>query len=155
MSLPIDELYQTIILEHYKHPRHAKAVCPCTHKASGYNPLCGDKLEVTLLVDEGRIAQIGCQCEGCAISKASGSLMTEHLKGLEVPVGLQRIETLCQTLSDVHAAPLDPQIWEDALCLVGVRQFYSRIKCATLAWRAAQAALLNDSAVSTEGPSTT
>lgn len=142
-------LYQEIILDHYKRPRHHGEVEGANREAEGVNPLCGDKVKVSLLVDEGRIADVAFTGEGCAISTASASLMTEALVGKSEVEARALFEQFHGLLTG------DPRGQDGDLgklvALSGVREYPMRVKCATLAWHTLQAALEGvDTSVSTE-----
>ncbi len=146
----LHELYQEVILEHHKRPRNFRALPQCSHRAAGHNPLCGDEVEVYLAVRDGRIAEVTFQGQGCAISRASASLMTEVLTG-------KRIEEAHKVFAQVKDALTGnaPEAGMDEIgelaALQGVRRFPARIKCATLPWHAFEAALDGTRRVSTEG----
>ncbi len=132
------DLYQEVILDHNKHPRNFRALSPCSHQAQGHNPLCGDQVTVYLNVQEGVIQEVTFQGSGCAISSASASLMTEALKGKS----LAEVE---QLFHDFHQVVIQgerpaPSLGKLAV-LAGVREYPSRVKCATLAWHTVKAAL--------------
>lgn len=129
-------LYRALVLEHARSPRNFGLLEHATHRAEGINPLCGDKLELTLrLDDDGRIAAAAFEGTGCAISVASASILTEAIAGLSVAEAhalFANFQALLDEASSEAAAVLD----EPLQALAGVRQFPSRIKCATLAWHA-------------------
>ncbi len=142
-------LYQEIILDHYKRPRHRGVAAEANREAEGYNPLCGDKVRVTLSVRDGRIEDVAFDGEGCAISTASASLMSEALAGLEVEEARQLFERFHRLLTGDAVA--DEEELGKLIALSGVREYPMRVKCATLAWHTLQAALDGtDQAVSTE-----
>jgi len=136
------ELYQATILEHNKQPRNFSKLVGATHEADGHNPLCGDALTLYARVDaEGRVTDVSFQGSGCAISKASASLMTEHVKG-------KKIGEIASDFERFHAlltAPPGVSPSVDGLgklaVFSGVREYPVRVKCATLAWHALKAAL--------------
>ena len=135
------DLYQEVILDHNKRPQNFRQPAGATCKAEGYNPLCGDRVTVYLILEGERIADVAFQGAGCAISTASASLMTEHLKG-------KRREEAEEALRRFHAlVTSDPQVEPDVSGLGklaafgGVREFPIRVKCATLAWHTLKAAL--------------
>jgi nitrogen fixation NifU-like protein len=135
-------LYQDIILDHYKRPRHRGRLEPADGESEGYNPLCGDKVRLTLRWDEGgeRIGEVAFEGEGCAISTASASLLTEAVAGKTK----DEVRDLSASFLDVLTGdrdPLsDPRLGKLA-ALAGVRQYPMRVKCATLAWHTLLAAL--------------
>jgi len=144
----LQDLYQEVILDHNRRPRNFRTL-EDGRKAEGYNPLCGDRLTVYLRVEEGVIKDATFQGAGCAISKASASLMTDAVKGKT----LAEAEALFERFHRTVTAPSDAPV-EDLgklSVLAGVRQFPVRVKCATLAWYALRAAAeAKDEVVSTE-----
>jgi nitrogen fixation NifU-like protein len=133
----IDELYQEVILDHNKRPRNFRALPDATHTAEGYNPLCGDRLTLFLKLAGDRVEGIGFQGSGCAISRASASVMTDTVKGktrAEVEGLFQRFHGL------VTGEPADLDALGELAALSGVSQFPMRVKCATLAWHTMRAA---------------
>jgi nitrogen fixation protein NifU and related proteins len=143
------ELYQEVILEHSKKPRNYRALETANHKAEGYNPLCGDHFTVYVDLQDGAIKDIGFQGSGCAISKASASMMTQSLKGKTTA----EAEALFTKFHDVvtgHAEGNQENLGKLAV-FAGVSEFPLRVKCATLAWHTVRAALHGEQeAVSTE-----
>jgi nitrogen fixation protein NifU and related proteins len=144
----LHDLYQETIIDHSKRPRNKGALEQATHSAEGYNPLCGDKVRVQLKIENGRIAGIGFEGAGCAISTASASLMTDTLKGKtpeEVETAFEKFHSLL-----TEDRPPAPDLGKLAV-FSGVREYPMRVKCATLAWHTLRAALRGDGqAVSTE-----
>ena len=148
MSIELQELYQEVILDHNRRPRNFRAL-DAGRKAEGFNPLCGDRLTVYLRVNEGVIADVGFQGTGCAISKASASLMTESVKGKTVADALALFNRFQHMITASPESPVD-QLGKLTV-LAGVRQFPIRVKCATLGWHTLRAALdSHDEVVSTE-----
>ncbi len=138
------DLYQQVIVDHNKSPRNFGKLEFFNHEADGYNPLCGDRLHVYLNVnDEGLIEDVSFEGEGCAISVASASLMTDTLKGRPVSEFQQKFEGFQHMVT----ADLDETPDEEALgklaVLSGVREFPSRIKCASLCWHTMKSAIEN------------
>ncbi len=143
------ELYQEVILDHNKQPRNFHGVDPHDHEADGYNPLCGDKIHLELRLDDGgRIEDIGFNGDGCAISTASASIMTEVVKGKTVDEARSMFDRFHYLVTDESAQP-DPSLGKLGV-LAGVRDYPMRVKCATLAWHTLQAALENKGEISTE-----
>ncbi len=128
----VEQLYQEIILDHYKHPRNRSDLAPDEVLAEEDNPLCGDQLRMTAALDEGRISAIRYDGKGCAISQASASMMSEALQGKTVEEARQLIQSFVSAMRG--EAELGPEIPEELLALSGVKKFPLRIKCATLAW---------------------
>ena len=130
-----NDLYQQVILDHNKNPRNFKEMENGTHSCDGKNPLCGDDLTLYLNVsDDGKIDDISFMGSGCAISKASASLMTTFLKGKSV----EEAKTIFKEFHKMVTGELDPEEEEHHLgkltIFTGVREFSSRIKCASLVW---------------------
>ena len=144
----LSELYQEVILDHNKRPRNFRAIESPTHRAEGYNPLCGDRLNLYVKVDGDIITDVAFQGTGCAISKASASLMTDAVKGHTVGEARE----LFERFHNVVTTPPDQPV-EDLgklSVLAGVREFPVRVKCASLAWHTLKAALGREQRVSTE-----
>jgi nitrogen fixation NifU-like protein len=134
------DLYQEVILDHNKRPRNFRMLDPCTHRADGHNPLCGDRVTVFVELEDEVIKAVTFQGQGCAISTASASLMTTMLTGKTVADA----EQLFGHFHDLVTGQSQPSAAMGKLAvLAGVRDYPSRIKCATLAWHALQAALHN------------
>ncbi|QSQ20069.1 SUF system NifU family Fe-S cluster assembly protein [Pyxidicoccus parkwayensis] len=150
MSSDLSDLYQEVVLEHSKRPRNYRVVEGHDHQAAGYNPLCGDQLSVTMKMDGDVIRDIGFQGQGCAISKASASLMTAAVKDktrAEAEALFERVHKL------VTEGPegVDMDALGKLAVLSGVSEFPARVKCASLAWHTLRAALEGrGEAVSTE-----
>ena len=143
------ELYQEVILEHSKKPRNYRVLETANHRAEGYNPLCGDHFTVYLDIKDGAIHDIGFQGSGCAISKASASMMTQMLKGRTTSEAEETF-TKFHDLVTGHTGG-DGQDLGKLAVFAGVSEFPLRVKCATLAWHALRAALHGEEqAVSSE-----
>ncbi len=142
------DLYQETILDHNRRPRNFKKLEDANRSADGYNPLCGDKVKVYLRVEDGRVQDLSFEGSGCAISKASASVMTESLKGKSV----EEVESIFRRFRDlVMGKTGDADDLGKLVVFSGVCEFPTRVKCATLAWHALQAALQDSKeAVSTE-----
>ncbi len=145
------DLYQQVILDHYRAPRNFGALEPVSSCAEGYNPLCGDKVKVYLKTDGNRVEGLSFEGVGCAISTASASLMTEAVRGLK----RSEAEALLSTFLALMTGETEPGEGVELgklEVLSGVRDYPVRIKCATLAWHALRAALRGGdaAAVSTE-----
>ena len=145
----MEDLYQEIILDHNRRPRNYGALTGATHRADGRNPLCGDELAVSIRLSQDAVEAVHFQGQGCAISKASASLMTEALEGKSVAEARAFVR---QIIDGLGTGAGDWALAEagDLAALSGVRKFPARIKCATLAWHAFLCALEGGSAVSTE-----
>jgi nitrogen fixation protein NifU and related proteins len=142
--MDLRELYQDIILDHGRHPRNFRAMEHPTHFAHGHNPLCGDRVTIFLKLDGDRVADVTFEGRGCAISTASSSLMTEILKGKTLEEAKALFATFHAKVTG-GSAPEMPESLEDDLDrlepLTGVKTFPTRVKCATLAWHAFEAAV--------------
>ena len=149
MNSELRELYQEVILDHNKRPRNKGRLDHATNEAEGHNPLCGDQVHVTLHTANGLIDQIAFDGQGCAISTASASLMTEAVKGKT----LEEAQAIFREFQSMVTSPDSQEIHEELgeiVALAGVRDYPVRIKCATLPWHTLHAALVGKGKVSTE-----
>jgi nitrogen fixation NifU-like protein len=142
----LEDLYREIILDHYRSPRnHGELETPPAHRTEGFNPLCGDEIVLTVLLDDDRIADIKVGGRGCSISQSSASLMTGAVKGKSVADAkgamrsFKRLMTV--TEDDESDEPVDVRALGELAALQGVVKFPVRIKCATLAWNTLDQAL--------------
>ena len=142
--MDLADLYRDVIVDHNRSPRNFRKLEPCSSHAEGFNPLCGDKLDVYLVVEGDVIKDVAFQGSGCAISVASASLMTEALAGKTVDEAKGLFEEMHEVLSGTDALPDDLTRLGKLAALSGVRQFPTRIKCATLCWHTLNAALAED-----------
>ena len=137
------ELYQEVIIDHNRNPRHHHTMENATNIANGFNPLCGDKLTVYMQIANDTIQDISFVGNGCAISQASASLMTDALIGKSIEEAKEIFEKFhTMVTSDTKVDDLDV---DKLTVLAGVREFPARVKCATLAWHTMAASLDNDS----------
>jgi len=144
------DLYQEVILEHSKAPRNFRELRSADHKAEGYNPLCGDRFTVYVQMQGDSIQDIGFQGSGCAISKASASMMTQSLKGKTRSEADELFSRFHKVVTGQIANGNKAELGKLAV-FSGVSEFPTRVKCATLAWHTLQAALEGkQDAVSTE-----
>jgi nitrogen fixation protein NifU and related proteins len=130
------DLYQQVILDHNRRPRNFRRLANANRTAEGFNPLCGDRIALELSVEDGVVRDAAFQGAGCAISKAAASMMTTSVIGkpeAEVSALFQRVHAMLTGAGDAEVGKL--------AVFAGVREFPSRIKCATLAWHTLQAAL--------------
>ena len=137
----LDDLYQEVILDHNRSPRNFRALATANRKAEGYNPLCGDQVEVYILIEDEKIKDISFQGSGCAISKASASIMTTELKGKTEREAKTLFENVHQMLTGEADAQSGFEHVGKLAILSGVCKFPARVKCASLAWHTANAAL--------------
>ena len=136
----LGDLYQEILLEHNNRPRNFRPLADATQSAEGYNPLCGDTVTVYLDVTDGVVRDVSFQGSGCAISRASASMMTETIKGQAVD-DVMRVFDAFHLMMTEPEADLDYDTLGDLESLAGVTDFPTRIKCAVLAWHTLRAAL--------------
>jgi nitrogen fixation NifU-like protein len=145
----LSDLYQEVILDHNRRPRNFRAIEGASRQQEGYNPLCGGRLTLYVTLDGDRIADVAFQGSGCAISKASASLMTEALKGKTVAEArglFDKFHEMVTSAPETEAADLGK-----LSVLSGVREYPTRVKCASLAWHTLKAAVSGD----TDAPVTT
>ena len=138
--MQLSDLYRDVILDHNRQPRNFGALAAPSARVEGYNPLCGDRLVVTLKLDGERIEDIRFEGQGCAISTASASLMTEAVKGRTRGEALEIFGRMHALLTD-DAAPADDERLGKLAALSGVREFPARVKCASLCWHTLASAL--------------
>lgn len=151
MDQELKELYQQVILDHNKAPRNFRKIENPSRFAEGYNPLCGDKINVYLNFDNDHISDISFQGSGCAISKASASLMTSMLKGKSRTEAEELFNRFHDLVTDKLGDNPDIEDIGKLAVFAGVREFPARVKCASLAWHTMMNALHNkDEKVSTE-----
>ena len=144
----LSDLYQEVILDHNRRPRNFHALDDASHTADGHNPLCGDRLRIYLKVEDGIVSDVAFEGAGCAISKASASMMTDAIKGRTV----REVDALFERFHRMVTTPPDLPV-EDMgklSSLAGVREFPVRVKCASLAWHTLKAAMAQQPKVSTE-----
>ena len=146
----LSELYQQVILDHNKKPRNFRKLDTANHSAEGYNPLCGDHLTVYMDLENDLVKDVGFEGSGCAISKASASMMTQAVKGKSK----EEVETLFNEFHLMVTGELDEEAEGNSLgnlkIFAGVREFPVRVKCATLPWHTMHAALNKQDQISTE-----
>ncbi len=136
----LGELYQEILLEHNSKPRNFRKLEEATQTAEGYNPLCGDRITLYLSLNDGVIADVAFQGSGCAISRASASMLTQSIKGQSVARAEEIFGAFHQMLTE-PGLELDYDVLGDLETLSGVVEFPTRIKCAVLAWHTLRSAL--------------
>jgi nitrogen fixation protein NifU and related proteins len=152
----LGDLYQELILDHNAKPHNFGALPDATHQAQGYNPLCGDQVEVFLKLDGDKIVDVHFAGKGCAISKASASLMTDQVKGKTL-AEMQAMFGVFHNLVTGHAenAPNAEEGLGKLVAFQGVREYPMRVKCATLAWHTLRAAIDNkNNGNKNDGPKT-
>ena len=146
----LNDLYQQVILDHNKNPRNFREIENADRTADGNNPLCGDALRVYVELEDDRVKDVAFKGSGCAISKASASMMTQVVKGKSK----EEAEVLFDEFHRMVLGELDEEAEENNLgklkIFAGVREFPARVKCASLSWHTLHAALNNEGEVSTE-----
>jgi nitrogen fixation NifU-like protein len=146
----LSELYQQVILDHNKKPRNFRKIDDANRTAEGFNPLCGDQLTVYLDFENGVVNDVSFEGSGCAISKASASMMTQAIKGKSI----DDAEVLFNEFHQMVTGELDEEATPNHLgrltIFAGVREFPARVKCASLSWHTLHAALKGEDVVSTE-----
>ena len=143
----LSELYQSVILDHNRAPRNYRAMEHPTGSAEGYNPLCGDQVRVFVRVEDAVVRDVSFQGNGCAISRASASLMTAAVKGKPVAEAERLFAGFHALLTGGPAT--DAELGKLAV-LGGVREFPTRVKCATIAWHALRQAMSNENETNKE-----
>jgi len=151
MDDTLRELYQDVILDHSKHPRHFGKLADATNTAQGHNPLCGDRVTMYLKVDANdRIQDISFEGKGCAISQASASLMTDMLVGRTVAEAEKLMGGFLNLVKGEEVEGLNADDRERLDVMAGVSAFPMRVKCATLAWHTMKSALESGGTAKTE-----
>jgi nitrogen fixation NifU-like protein len=143
----LDDLYQEVILDHNRSPRNYRAMAEANRRGEGYNPLCGDQVTVFVRLENGVIRDISFQGSGCAISKASASIMTDELKGKSAAAARELFENVHRMLTGEGSGARD-KLGKLGV-LSGVCKFPARVKCASLAWHTFNAALTGDAVLAT------
>lgn len=146
----LEDLYQELILDHYRGPRNRGALVSANRRAEGHNPLCGDRVTLQLIVEDDTIRDLRFEGAGCAISTASASIMTEVLKGRTVSDALQ-LFTQFHRMATTGEPPAGQAPMGKLSAFSGISRYPARVKCATLAWHTLDAALRGQTTpVSTE-----
>jgi nitrogen fixation protein NifU and related proteins len=145
----LDDLYREIILDHYRSPRNRGQLPAPTCAADGSNPLCGDQITIQVHLEGDRIDEISFAGNGCSISQASASMMTEYAKDRTVDQAREGIDAFQQMMLTGEMAEIEG--FDDLDALVGVAKFPARVKCASLGWKTLEQALEGGGTVTTEG----
>jgi nitrogen fixation NifU-like protein len=144
----LEDLYREIILDHYRSPRNHGELPPPAHRTEGFNPLCGDEIVLTVLLDDGTISDVKVSGHGCSISQSSASLMTGAVKGQSIDDArtamraFKRMMSVAEDDDPEAEVPVDLRSLGELAALQGVVKFPVRIKCATLAWNTLAQALV-------------
>jgi nitrogen fixation NifU-like protein len=139
----LSDLYQEVILDHNRRPRNWGPMADATRVAHGHNPLCGDRLTLYVKIDGDTLAAISFEGSGCAISKASASLMTDAVKGQKIDDALGLFDRVHEMLTTPSTQPVDDTRVGKMAVMSGVREFPARVKCASLAWHTLKSAIVN------------
>lgn len=146
----LSDLYQEVILDHNKNPRNFREIENADKRADGHNPLCGDRLQVYLSMEDDKVKDVAFKGSGCAISKASASMMTQAVKGKTK----EQADVMFAEFRRMVMGEMDTEREENSLgklkIFAGVREFPARVKCASLSWHTVHAALAGEDEVSTE-----
>ena len=146
----LNDLYQEVILDHNKNPRNYREIENADKRADGHNPLCGDQLQVYLLMEDDKVKDVAFKGSGCAISKASASMMTQAVKGKTK----EQADVMFTEFRQMVMGEMDTEREENSLgklkIFAGVREFPARVKCASLSWHTVHAALNDEDEASTE-----
>ena len=147
--MDVRDLYRELIVDHNRNPRNFREITEPVQTAEGFNPLCGDRLTVYLATKGDRIFDLSFRGVGCAISVASASLMTEHLKGKTTDEAKEFFEDMHSMLTGDPGSAIDETRMGKLMALAGVREFPARVKCASLCWHTLRSALQDDSSIAT------
>ena len=146
----LNDLYQEVILDHNKNPRNYREIENADKRADGHNPLCGDQLKVYLSMEDDKVKDVAFKGSGCAISKASASMMTQAVKGKTK----EQADVMFAEFRQMVMGEMDTDTEENSLgklkIFAGVREFPARVKCASLSWHTVHAALAGEDEASTE-----
>lgn len=146
----LSELYQQVILDHNKKPRNFRVLEGANRTAEGFNPLCGDQLSVYMLINEGVVKELSFVGTGCAISKASASMMTQSLKGKTREEALALFDEFHRMVTGEFDEEAEPNHLGRLKIFAGVRDYPARVKCASLPWHTMHAALEGEETATTE-----
>ena len=149
MASDLSDLYQEILLEHNRRPRNFRSMDDATHQADGFNPLCGDQISLQLKLGPDKVDDVAFQGHGCAISRASASLLTQAIKGSTSEETMAMFDEFHRMLTEPDAE-LDVDLLGDLEMLAGVVAYPTRIKCAVLAWHTLKAAMDGETVATTE-----
>jgi nitrogen fixation NifU-like protein len=154
MSLSMDSMYQQIILDHYKHPQHRGTIEPFDAEVHHVNPTCGDEVTLRVRLADGEIAELGWVGEGCSISQASTSVMSDLVIGKPIENALQLQEKFLELMQSQGQSELtedEAEALDDAVAFEGVSKYPARVKCALLGWMAMKSAVAEASSVAQAG----
>ena len=138
---PLDELYQDAILVHRRHPRNRRELASPDLSGRAVNPFCGDEVTVQMVLEQGRIAEVGVQAEGCSINQATASMASEAVLGLTLPQAESLRESFASMMKGGELSDEERQLMGELSTLASVREYPVRIKCALLTWGAIEDAI--------------
>lgn len=136
--MSVEDLYQEIILEHFRHSQRRGSVANPSAQCQLFNPLCGDQVQLSLRIEAGKVKEVRFDGHGCSISQASASMMASMLEGVSIEEARARIENFRRFM---RGEPVSDEVLGDLVSFSGVRKYATRIKCAHLAWEAAEKCL--------------
>lgn len=134
--MSLDSMYQEIILDHYRHPHHKGLREPYDAEVHHVNPICGDEVTLRVALDGNTVRDVSYDSQGCSISQASTSVMTDLVVGQPIDAALERADAFLEMMQSKGAGQPDETVLEDAVAFVGVSRYPARIKCALLSWMA-------------------
>jgi len=146
----LDELYQEIVMDHNRKPRNFRRLDGANHMADGFNPFCGDEVKLFLIIENETVKDVSFQGSGCAISRASVSMMTDAIKGKTVEETEHLFDLFQGLLTSGEEETIDTSSLGDLEVLAGVSEFPTRVKCATLSWHTLRGAIRGEEKISTE-----
>ena len=146
----LDELYQEIVMDHNRKPRNFRRLDGANHMADGFNPFCGDEVKLFLIIENESVKDVSFQGSGCAISRASVSMMTDAIKGKTVEEAEHLFDLFQGLLTSAEEETIDTSSLGDLEVLAGVSEFPTRVKCATLSWHTLRGAIRGEERISTE-----
>ena len=146
----LDELYQEIVMDHNRKPRNFRRLDGANHMADGFNPFCGDEVKLFLIIENETVKDVSFQGSGCAISRASVSMMTDAIKGKTVEETEHLFDLFQGLLTSAEEETIDTSSLGDLEVIAGVSEFPTRVKCATLSWHTLRGAIRGEERISTE-----
>ncbi|MBA0046877.1 Fe-S cluster assembly sulfur transfer protein SufU [Mycobacterium sp. NPDC050853] len=138
----LEQMYQEVILDHYKHPHHRGLREPFAAEVHHVNPTCGDEVTLRVTLDDNRIADVSYDGQGCSISQAATSVLTDQVIGLTVDEALKTVASFNEMISSRGTIDGDEDVIGDGIAFVGVSRYPARVKCALLGWMAFKDALV-------------
>jgi nitrogen fixation NifU-like protein len=140
--MELDSLYQEVILDHYKKPQHKKLLPHFSKQVHHVNPSCGDEIDLNLIIEDGKVVDLGWEGVGCSISQASTSIMSDLVIGKSIDEAFVALDSFTELMQSKGTQIGDEDLLEDGVALAGVSKFPARIKCALLGWMAFKDAVM-------------